>query len=129
MTSNATTSQRLSPRLILIPEPGPRLSLRNWIPACAGMTEPSHLGPSSGFSLIELTIALAIFALLVGLGLPSYRDWIASRQLANHAEFLVETLNLARSEAVQRGTRLNVSKSIHGKQSARSGGRGEAWIM
>ena len=129
MTSDATTSHRLSPRLILVTEPGPKLSLRNWIPACGGTTEPSYLSPSSGFSLIELTIALAIFALLVGLGLPSYRDWIASRQLANHAEFLVETLNLARSEAVKRGTRVNVCKSIDGKQCAASGGWSAGWIM
>ena len=57
----------------------------------------------SGLSLIELLTGLAIFGLLIGLGVPSYRDWIASRQLANHAEYLAETLNLTRSEAVKRG--------------------------
>jgi type IV fimbrial biogenesis protein FimT len=82
-----------------------------------------------GFSFIELTITLAIFALLVGLGLPSYRDWISSRQLANHADYLAETLNLARSEAVKRGTRVNVCKSIDGKQCASGGDWSAGWIM
>src|SRR5260370_7749098 len=58
---------------------------------------------NAGWSLIELTIALAIFALLVGLGFPSYRDWIASRQLATHAQFLVETPNLPRTHTLKHG--------------------------
>src|SRR5215831_6902502 len=33
----------------------------------------------SGLSLVELLMGLAIFGLLMGLGVPSYRDWIASR--------------------------------------------------
>ena len=69
-----------------------------------------------GFSLIELLTAVAIFSLLLGFGVPSYRDWIASRELANHAEYLAETLNLARSEAVKRQSRVNVCKSSDGKQ-------------
>jgi type IV fimbrial biogenesis protein FimT len=64
-----------------------------------------------GFSLVELLIALAISALLLYFGVPSYGRWIASRQLANHAEYLAEMLNLARSEAVRRGGRVNLCKS------------------
>src|SRR5258708_10938186 len=84
---------------------------------------------SAGFTLIETVIALAIFALLVGLGLPSYRDWIASRQLANHAEYLAETLNQARSEAVKRSSRVNLCKSVDGKQCAAGGAWSAGWIM
>ena len=83
----------------------------------------------AGFSLIEVMIALAIFGLLLGLGMPAYRDWIASRQLANHAEYLAETLNQARSEAVKRSTRVNVCKSVDGKQCANAGTWSAGWIM
>jgi type IV fimbrial biogenesis protein FimT len=82
-----------------------------------------------GFSLIELLIALAILGLLVGLGVPSYYDWIASRELANHAEYLAETLNQARSEAVKHSARVNLCKSADGKQCANTGTWSAGWIM
>ena len=84
---------------------------------------------SRGLSLIELMVALAIFALVIGFGVPSYRDWIAARELANHAEYLAETLNQARSEAVKRQVRVNVCKSSDGKQCATSGTWSDGWIM
>jgi type IV fimbrial biogenesis protein FimT len=82
-----------------------------------------------GFSISELLVALAIFSLIMGLGVPNYRDWIAARELANHAEFLAETLNQARSEAVKRQVRVNVCKSADGKQCAATGTWTEGWIM
>jgi type IV fimbrial biogenesis protein FimT len=84
---------------------------------------------AEGFSIIELSIALAIFGLLLGLGVPSYGDWIASRRLANHAEYLAETLNQARSEAVKHGSRVNLCKSSDGKQCATAGTWSAGWIM
>lgn len=84
---------------------------------------------SAGLSLIELMTALAIFALILGFGVPSYRDWIASRELANHAEYLAETLMQARSEAVKRHARVNVCKSADGKQCATTGTWSAGWIM
>jgi len=90
---------------------------------------PAYARLDSGFSFIEILVALAIFSLVVGLGVPSYRDWIASRQLANHAEYLAETLNQARSEAVKRQLRVNVCKSDDGKQCAAAGTWSAGWIM
>ena len=84
---------------------------------------------AAGFSLIELLIAVAIFGLLLGLGLPNYGQWIASRQLANHAEFLAETLNQTRSEAIMRGYRVNLCKSRDRRQCADDGGWEIGWIM
>jgi type IV fimbrial biogenesis protein FimT len=83
----------------------------------------------SGLSLIELLTALAIFALMLGFGVPSYRDWIAARELANHAEYLAETLNLARSEAVKRGMRVNLCKSRDGTQCDDEAAWDAGWIV
>ncbi|HTS23776.1 MAG TPA: GspH/FimT family pseudopilin [Casimicrobiaceae bacterium] len=83
----------------------------------------------TGLSLLELLAAIAIFSLVLGFGVPSYRDWIAARQLANHAEYLVETLNQARSEAVKRQSRVNLCKSIDGRQCAAAGSWSAGWIM
>jgi type IV fimbrial biogenesis protein FimT len=79
--------------------------------------------------MIELMIALAIFALALGFGIPSYGQWIASRQLANHAEYLKETLNAARSEAVKRGMRVNLCKSRDRKQCDHAAAWDAGWIM
>jgi type IV fimbrial biogenesis protein FimT len=55
-----------------------------------------------GFTLIELLIALAIMALLLGLGLPAFTAWLANSKVRNAAETLQTGLSLARSEAMRR---------------------------
>ena len=84
---------------------------------------------SRGVTLIELMIALAIFGLVLSFGVPSYHDWIAARKLTNHAEYLAETLNLTRSEAVKRGVRVNLCKSGDGKQCDDKAAWEAGWIM
>ena len=83
----------------------------------------------AGLTLIELVIALALFGLILGLAVPSYGEWIAGRQLANHAEYLTATLNRARSEAVKQSTRVNLCKSGDGRQCTDAGGWESGWIM
>ena len=82
-----------------------------------------------GFTLIELLLGICLLCLIVTLAVPTYGHWIASRQLANHAEFLTETLNLARSEAVKRGLRVNLCKTVDRHQCADAGGWESGWIM
>ena len=84
---------------------------------------------ATGFSLIELTLALAIFGVLLAVAPPAYHDWIASQQLANHAHFLADTLDIARSEAIKHGYRVNVCKSLDQKQCTTKGGWEAGWIM
>jgi type IV fimbrial biogenesis protein FimT len=84
---------------------------------------------ASGFSLIEIMIALAVFALLVRLGLPSYHDWIAAQQLANHAHFIADTLDLARSEAIKHGYRVNLCKTHDQRQCTDDGGWEQGWLL
>ena len=89
-------------------------------------------GPNAGhgFTLVELLIAVAVFGLLVLAAGPSYRNWIAAQQLANHAHFLAETLNLARSEAIKTGYRVNLCKSSDRRQCADDGSGWElGWIL
>jgi type IV fimbrial biogenesis protein FimT len=92
-------------------------------------TRDRHAGNDAGFSLVELMIALAIFALTLRFAVPAYGDWIAARKLANHAEYLAQTLNLARSEAVKRGMRVNVCKSRDGKQCDPHANWESGWVM
>jgi type IV fimbrial biogenesis protein FimT len=74
-------------------------------------------------------MVLAVFALTLQFGVPAYGEWIAARKLAHHAEYLTETLNLARSEAIKRGMRVNLCKSQDGKQCDSNANWASGWIM
>jgi len=55
-----------------------------------------------GFSLIELMVALAIFALLVTLAAPMYGEFLANTQVRNAAENTLLGVRQAQAEAVKR---------------------------
>jgi type IV fimbrial biogenesis protein FimT len=57
---------------------------------------------SSGFSLIELVIAVAIAALLFVLAVPSFSAWLQNQQIRNAAEAVLNGMQLARGEAIRR---------------------------
>ena len=55
-----------------------------------------------GFSLIELMVGVAILAVALAFGVPSFADWISNMQIRSTAESLQNGLQFARSEAVRR---------------------------
>lgn len=57
-----------------------------------------------GVSLIEMAIAMAIFALLYALAAPSFTSWIANVQIRTATESMQNGLQLARAEAIRRNT-------------------------
>ncbi len=59
---------------------------------------------ASGFTLIELMIGIAIVAIVLALGMPSFGAWIQNGRLRNASESILNGLQLARSEAVKRNT-------------------------
>jgi type IV fimbrial biogenesis protein FimT len=82
-----------------------------------------------GFTLLELLMALAILGALLAFVPPAYSNWIASQQLANHARFLAETLQRARSEAIKHGYRVNVCKSRDRTRCSDAGDWDAGWLM
>jgi type IV fimbrial biogenesis protein FimT len=58
----------------------------------------------SGFSLVEVLIALAILSIVIALGMPSYSAWIQNATLRNAAESILNGLQTARIEATKRNT-------------------------
>ena len=69
---------------------------------------------SAGFTLIEILVALVVIAVLAVLALPRYLDYAAAARLAGHAQFVHETLRLARIEAVTRETPVSICASTDG---------------
>lgn len=57
-----------------------------------------------GASLIELMIGISLLAVLVGLGAPSFAEWIRNAKIRSAAESIQAGLQHARAEAVRRNT-------------------------
>jgi type IV fimbrial biogenesis protein FimT len=57
-----------------------------------------------GFTIVELMITVTVAAVLLALALPSFRETIVSSNVTETTNQLIGDLNLARSEAVRRGT-------------------------
>ncbi|MGB0128316.1 MAG: GspH/FimT family pseudopilin [Rhodocyclaceae bacterium] len=66
---------------------------------------------TSGFTLIELMVTIAVAAVLLMIALPSLRDFILNNRLASVTNDLVGDLALARAEAIRRGSRVTVCAS------------------
>ncbi len=71
----------------------------------------NNSGKSSGFTLVELMITLAIAGILVAVGIPSFNSTISDSRLTSYANDFVTALNLARSEAIKRGQPVSIRKS------------------
>ncbi|PPU40563.1 GspH/FimT family pseudopilin [Xanthomonas arboricola] len=56
---------------------------------------------STGFTLVELMIAIAVLAILLTIALPSFRGVIRSNRVASSANETLGLLSLARSEAIR----------------------------
>lgn len=59
-----------------------------------------------GFTMVELMIAVTVLAILLSVGLPSFQAWIVNARIRTTAEAMQNGLQLARSEAVKRNTRV-----------------------
>ena len=66
---------------------------------------------SRGFTLIELMITLLVASILVTLAAPSFSNFIKDNRLTAQANTFIASVNLARSEAIKRGTSVYITSN------------------
>lgn len=57
---------------------------------------------SSGFTLIELMITIAILAIILAIGIPSFQNLFENSRFSRANDAFISAVNLARSEAITR---------------------------
>lgn len=75
-----------------------------------GMLRPRALA-SSGLTLVELLIGIALLAVLMGLAVPSFQAQVASSQLTSATNALLGSLMQARAQAIRLGRRVTVCRT------------------
>lgn len=83
----------------------------------------------SGATLLELMVVLAVSAILLGIGIPSFASFSGSSRLASVTNELVSSLHLARSEAIKRNSRVVLCTSATGTSCVASGGWHQGWLV
>jgi type IV fimbrial biogenesis protein FimT len=69
----------------------------------------------SGFTLLEMMLAIALLAGLISIGIPNFRDFVRNARMAAAANDLLADMNLARSEAIKRRVPVTLCKSDDGE--------------
>ena len=66
-----------------------------------------------GLTLIELLVAMSLFAITVTVAVPNFMDFIRNNKVVSHTNELVGTLNMARSEAIKRRSTVTLCGSTN----------------
>lgn len=73
------------------------------------LCKPPHRTVASGFTIIELMIAIVVAAILLAVAVPNFTDAMSKTDAAQKTNDLVGAFTLARSEAASRGRTVCVS--------------------
>ena len=82
-----------------------------------------------GFTLIELLVTIAIVAVLMGIGVPSYRYITYSSRISSELNSLVGSLQLARAEAIKQGLPVTACSSATGTSCSGANTWHTGWIV
>jgi len=69
------------------------------------------MGRTSGLTLIELIVVIAVIGILSSVAVPRFREFIQNSRTTTATNQLVTAINVARSEAIKRGQTARVCAS------------------
>lgn len=64
---------------------------------------------SRGFTLIELMVTVTILAIMMGIGIPSFRTFLANQRIKSASTELMASVLISRSEAIKRNATVNLT--------------------
>ena len=86
-----------------------------------------HAYRQQGLTLLELMVTIAIAGILLTIGVPSFQAIVTSNRISANTNNFITAINLARSEAIKRGTDISVCKSADGVSC--TGDWNQGWIV
>jgi type IV fimbrial biogenesis protein FimT len=87
------------------------------------------MGKQGGFTLTELIVVMAIVAILLGIGVPSYRYITTSYRISAEVNDLLGALMYARSEAIKEGQFVTVCVTVNGKNCSGNNSWDRGWLV
>ncbi|CAK0737824.1 type IV fimbrial biogenesis protein FimT [Gammaproteobacteria bacterium] len=91
--------------------------------------EPQAMNRISGFTLIETMMVVTVMAIVLTTGIPSLRAAIRSSYAVTHTNAFLSSLSLARNEAIKRGQRVVVCKSLSNICQNETFGWEQGWMV
>lgn len=82
----------------------------------------------AGVTLLELLVAVAVVAVLLGIAVPTFTSTVNNNRLTAHANELIAGLQSARMEAIRRNTRVVLCRSDDGATCDAGAGGWGGWI-
>ena len=83
----------------------------------------------AGFTLVELVFTVTIVAILVSIGVPSFRTVTNSNRISSEINGLLGDMQFARAEAIKEGRTITVCSSSNGTSCAGSTSWNTGWIV
>lgn len=66
---------------------------------------------SNGFTIVEITVSVVVLSVLIAIAIPSFNNLIKRFRINTIRDELTVSLQLARSEAIRRGTQIIIARN------------------